>query len=314
LLGAPGQRLHRERLAEFLWPDFDVERTSGNLRLTVHRLRKLLTDRVRGDGYVRADGECLVLSPVWSGDAPPDWLDAEVFERLAAGALASRNLDQCRVALAIYQGEYLPGDLYDEWTAGRREALHLRYLALLLHQAELAGAQGEGAEEEEALRAILTCDPCSEDAGSRLMSLLAAAGRGTEALRVFDGLASALRRELGVAPSSDILALRKQLLGRAAGATVPVMPRPVAPPRPTNLPIALSSFVGRERDLDDVRRRLQGARLLTLTGIGGCGKTRLALQVAEQLLEQFPDGVWLVQLCAAVRPGACCSSWITAST
>jgi predicted ATPase len=62
------------------------------------------------------------------------------------------------------------------------------------------------------------------------------------------------------------------------------------------LPPSLSSFVGRERELADVQARLAGAWLLTLTGVGGCGKTRLALEVARTVLDRYPDGVWLVEL------------------
>ncbi len=65
---------------------------------------------------------------------------------------------------------------------------------------------------------------------------------------------------------------------------------------PNNLPVQLTSFVGRERDIADIRQLLTRTRLLTLTGAGGCGKTRLALQVAAELVEDYPDGVWLVEL------------------
>lgn len=61
---------------------------------------------------------------------------------------------------------------------------------------------------------------------------------------------------------------------------------------PNNLPLQLSSFVGREREMTEVERLLYGTRLLTLTGLGGCGKTRLALEAANDLVEGFGDGVW----------------------
>lgn len=298
LIGAPGHRAHRERLVDVLWPEAGGERGAANLRLTVHRLRKLLADRAGREGYIRLEGDFLSLSPVWSGEAPPGWLDVTAFEHAAANALAGRDPGLCRAALARYQGEYLPGELYDEWTAQRREVLRLRYLAVLLHLAELAGARGEAGEAESALRTMLACDPCSEDAACRLMGLLGAAGQRSEALRVYDGLAIALRRELGVSPSTDVLTLRRQLLEQAAASSARLLPQRVVAPRRTNLPVALSSFVGREREVEEVRRRMQGARLLTLTGTGGCGKTRLALQVGERLLSDVPDGVWLVELAA----------------
>ncbi len=68
--------------------------------------------------------------------------------------------------------------------------------------------------------------------------------------------------------------------------------------RPNNLPIQLTSFIGREREIAEVKRLLGAARLVTLTGSGGAGKTRLALQVAAELLEQYPDGVWVIELAA----------------
>src|SRR5207237_9246110 len=65
---------------------------------------------------------------------------------------------------------------------------------------------------------------------------------------------------------------------------------------PNNLPQQLTSFIGREPEIEEIRRLLEKTRLLTLTGAGGCGKTRLALQVSADLLDRYPDGVWLVEL------------------
>jgi len=63
-----------------------------------------------------------------------------------------------------------------------------------------------------------------------------------------------------------------------------------------NLPISVTSFIGREQELLETVRRLSDARLLTLTGVGGCGKTRLAIEVSRTVLDRYPDGVWLVEL------------------
>src|ERR671911_718661 len=82
-----------------------------------------------------------------------------------------------------------------------------------------------------------------------------------------------------------------------------VEPSRRSPERPRhNLPSELSSFVGREKELTEVRRLLENTRLLTLTGSGGCGKTRLALAAAGEVEEGFEDGVWLVELASLVDP------------
>jgi hypothetical protein len=79
------------------------------------------------------------------------------------------------------------------------------------------------------------------------------------------------------------------------------------PPRsldayPHNLPLQLTSFVGREREIAEAARLLAATRLLTLTGAGGCGKTRLAHQVAAELVDAYPDGAWLVELAPLADP------------
>jgi hypothetical protein len=70
-----------------------------------------------------------------------------------------------------------------------------------------------------------------------------------------------------------------------------------------NLPVPLTSFIGREREIAELRRLAVSTRLLTLTGAGGCGKTRLALELAANVLDRFPDGVWFVDLAALSEPG-----------
>jgi predicted ATPase len=83
----------------------------------------------------------------------------------------------------------------------------------------------------------------------------------------------------------------------------PVAASPARERAPNNLPQPLTSFIGREREIAALKERLVGSRLLTLTGTGGTGKTRLALQVAGELLEEYPDGVWQVELAALSDAG-----------
>src|SRR5262249_47790486 len=108
-----------------------------------------------------------------------------------------------------------------------------------------------------------------------------------------------LRRLLGALK----LSVEDQTQLRAAAAAAPRTPRVIAgADAHHNLPVPVTSFVGREQEVADVVRRLSDARVLTLTGVGGCGKTRLALEVARTVLDHHADGVWLVELASIADP------------
>src|SRR5215213_3391883 len=97
-------------------------------------------------------------------------------------------------------------------------------------------------------------------------------------------------------------AFPREVRGNSSGRLAAVPGRHEDASPPNNLPSELSSFVGREKELAEVMRLLEDARLLTLTGSGGCGKTRLALAAAGELAEGFEDGVWLVELAPLADP------------
>ena len=131
------------------------------------------------------------------------------------------------------------------------------------------------------------------------MRLYALWGRQAEALAQYARLEESLSRELGAEPQASSRALREEI----ATGRFPPPHRPVGPPEGEifdpprhNLPAPRTSFVGRDREMVEVKRALSMTRLLTLTGAGGSGKTRLALEVARDLLGAYPDGVWLVEL------------------
>ena len=253
LLGAPRHRLPREQASELLWPEAEPEAGATNLRTTIHRLRRVLDGPGAAVSYLRSEGELLVLAP--AGDAEPveEWLDATTFARMARAALAGQDAAACRAALALYGGEYLPDDPYEAWAAEPREALRRQYLDLLLHLPHLSGAQGELEEAETCLRQVLAAEPGHEAAAGTLMSLLATAGRRRDALRVYQTLATSLE-ELDLAPDAEIQALRVQLLAQdAAPVAAHFPPRQAQAARLTNLPVALTSLVGRAREVSEVR-------------------------------------------------------------
>ena len=200
LLSVPRHRLHRERLADMLGLPEEPANSANYLRTTIHRLRKVLGQSRNESGYVRLHGDLLELFPSPDGAPAVDWLDSEAFERSATAALAGGGAPACRSALALYGGEFLPDDPYDEWTVTRREELRQLYLAVLLRLADLRERDGVLAEAARTLRSVLDVDPCHEQAAQSLMRVQIAAGLAHEAVRTYRRVTDALESELDMRP------------------------------------------------------------------------------------------------------------------
>ncbi len=285
---APERRVHREVAAEALWPGRDARAAANNFHQALHAARRALGD---ADVLALVDGTLLL--------APEADVDVTAFEAASAAALASGRPETLREALALHTGELVPEDRYEPWAHARREAVREQHLALCL---ELAEREDDPTAAIAALGEALVAAPLHEPAHRALMRLYARTGRRQEALAHFEELRSALRRDLGADPDRDTRALYRELLGDAdAGA------RPAH-----NLPRALTSFVGRARERAEIARLLERTRLLTLTGPGGCGKTRLALEAARTAVETTPDGVWLVELAGLGEPALVPQAALTA--
>jgi predicted ATPase/DNA-binding SARP family transcriptional activator/DNA-binding CsgD family transcriptional regulator len=299
----PGHRMHRERVMDLLWPDLALRSATNNLRQALLAARRILDPETTQDTsscYLVRRGELLELCP--RGTL---WVDVEAFEEVAAAARRSGEPGTYRVALDLYTGELLPADRYEAWAEERREGLRETYLALLLELAKLYEEQGRAEEAIEVLGRMVAAEPVREEAYARLMRLYALSGRTGEALVQYERLQEALSRELGADPGEASRRLHEEIL---AGRVSPSQPR-AAPPldksssaRQHNLPAPRSSFIGRERELVEIKRTLAMTRLLTLTGTGGAGKTRLAIEVAKDLIGAYPDGVWLVEFGGLSEP------------
>src|SRR5829696_2878214 len=293
---APGHRLHREQVMDLLWPDSGKKTASNNLRGALHALRRSLAiSPTTGSRYLLSEDESLVMCP--NGEL---WVDVEAFEEAAAMGRRAQDPAAYRAAIDLYGGELLPGDRYENWAEGRREELRRLYLALLVELAGLYEERREYGPAIEVLHKLVMVEPTSEEAHAGLMRLYACSGHQAEALQQYERLRGALRRELGTGPDAATRRLRK---GIEAGSFAQTRPAPaelssedLPDADKHNLPAPRSSFVGREREMLEVKRELAMTRLLTLTGVGGSGKTRLALEVARDLLEAYPDGVWLAEL------------------
>jgi DNA-binding SARP family transcriptional activator len=291
---APGHRLHREQVMEALWPVRDKKAASNNLRRTLHSARRAL-DPAAGSQYVASENEQLVLCP--NGDL---WVDVEAFEEAAATARRELEPPAYRAAIELYAGDLLPEDRYEEWTEERRQQLRKMFLSLLLEMATAHEERAEHARGVEALRRAEAEEPTFEEAHVGLMRLYALAGQEGEALAQYQRLREALSKQLGTEPGPATKRLRDEL---ASGEFPSALSSHTSPPEEEplyssrhNLPAPRTTFIGREREMLEVKRALAMTRLLTLTGTGGSSKTRLALEVASDLIGTYPDGVWLAEL------------------
>jgi predicted ATPase/DNA-binding SARP family transcriptional activator len=299
---APGHHLHREQAMDLLWPDLGKRAASNNFRQVLYDARRILDpasdSRKR---YLSLQDEQLVFCP--GGDLR---VDVDAFEEAAAIARRSRDPAAYRAAIELYAGELLPEDRYEEWAEGKREALRRRYLELLVELAGFDEERGEYRAAIEALQKATANDPTFEEAHAGLMRLQALSGRPERALAQYERLRDTLPRGLGTEPSTETRRLRDEIATGRLRLT-PSAARPYEEELPTvgehNLLAPRTSFVGREHEMVEVKRTLSMTRLLTLTGAGGSGKTRLALEVARDLIGTYPDGVWLVELASLSEGG-----------
>ncbi|MEW2527146.1 BTAD domain-containing putative transcriptional regulator [Streptomyces sp. NPDC047071] len=277
LLLDAGRAVSVERLTDGLYGERPPADAANALQSQVSRLRKRLGVDIRAG----AGGYRLLVDP--------DDVDAHRFERLArAGrdALAAgdpaRAAVLLREALGLWRGAALT-DLPGAHAPGTRlEELRLAAVQDRI-DADLATGGGPGLVPE--LRELLADRPLSERLYGQLMRALYAGGRAAEALAVFEEARATLARELGADPSADLAALHRELL------------RGVEPTRRPGVPAQLTPLVGRTEELARVRGLLAGpSRLVTLTGPGGAGKTRLAVEAARERESAGPGRVCFVEL------------------
>jgi len=285
LILTAGTPHRREKLAGLLWPDSLEETARDNLRHALWRVRKVL--------QAAASVSCLQANDLnISFNASADyWLDVAALEKSEENTTA----DELIKALSQYQGELLPG-FYDEWVVLEREHLNsvfehnmARLMSYLQDEKRWLDILdwGErwiklGQKPEPAYRALMTAHAAKGD-----MSKVAA---------TYERCVKSLQ-EFGIEPSDQTKELLENLKsGKEVPKPTSVSIKLSTKESSSNVPIPLTSFIGREKELKDIKRFLSDSRLVTLTGPGGVGKTRLAIQTAHDLSKKYKDGVFWVSL------------------
>jgi predicted ATPase/DNA-binding SARP family transcriptional activator len=302
MVDAP-RAVERDVLVERLWGDHPPATARTALQVHVSHLRHALEPDQRGGApsVVRTTGEGYVLEI----DRPRT--DADRFESLTreaedlAVADPDRALGVLESARALWRGRPW-GALADQpWLRGdvaRLEELRRRADELW---ADVQLALGRHELIVDALARAVEQEPLREHRWEQLMLVLYRCGRQAEALRAFQDARRTLTEELGIEPTPALRALEQAVLVQDPSLDAPTRPPPARPRH--NLPAALTSLVGREDDLRATRKLVEASRLVTLTGVGGVGKTRLAVQSSADLVPRFADGAWLVELAPISDPG-----------
>jgi DNA-binding SARP family transcriptional activator len=202
----------RERLMEAFWPEAAPAAARNSLNVAIHGLRRAFRASAEVPVVVLEDGAYRL------GPQLRLWLDTDEFERHVAGG---RRLDAAgdavgaaaedERALALYQGDFLADDPYEDWPVTTREHLLLAYLDVLDRLGGLAFEQGQYGACVALCRLLVDKDPCREDGHRRLMRCFTRQGQPHLALRQYRACANALDRELGVDPDPATVALAQRI-------------------------------------------------------------------------------------------------------
>jgi len=311
LVAARGRRVTDDQLVDALWPEEPPPTATATLRAYVSRLRRILDPEGRG----------VVVRELGGYRAPVEVVttDAEDFTRDCAAACAepdpARRAERLTTALAAWEGEAYEGLPDRGWVADERarlvDALESARLALLRAVVDRDG----GADVLPELRRRVQQRPSDEATHELLALALYRSGRQADALEALRQARETLVDGWGLDVGPRLARLETAVLRQDAALDVPVPPAGAAatvvlespdrgsraeqdlvgPGAPTrSVPLPLSSFVGRDAELDAVRRALDHERVVTLVAVGGTGKTRLALETARWWVAD--DGPWFVDL------------------
>jgi predicted ATPase/DNA-binding SARP family transcriptional activator/Tfp pilus assembly protein PilF len=297
LLMHANEPVSADELIDELWGEHPPAAPRKGLQIQISRLRKALgawSTRVvtRPNGYLL--------------EVEPGELDLDRCERLAdqgREALATndprRAAERLRQALELWRGPPLADFAFESFALGEIGRLEELRLALLEDRIEADLGCGRHAELVGELEALVADHPLRERLRRQLVLALYRAGRQAEALEAYRAARELLNEELGLEPTPALRELEQAILTHDADLGAPAAPGPSL----SRLPTPPTPTIGRDEDRRAVARLFlrDDHRLVTLTGPGGVGKTRLAIDVARELEPQYPDAAWLVSLAATAH-------------
>jgi len=309
-LACETRAIPREQLCYLFWPDTPETTARRSLAHLLTHLRRALPDP---DVIVTAHDQIgLDFTQVWS--------DSVVFKHLSSTSAPHGRSEALHRAIQLVQGPFLDGfslpdaPEFEAWADQERHIWERRILDMLAALIDDDTARGAYADAIRAAQHYLTIDALAEEVHRQLIALYAATGDRSAALRQFEHCRMLLERELGVSPLPEtqamydaVLAGQPVLRPRPEPASEPRLhttsavvttPPDLRPPVSATLPALASSLIGREQELAAVCETLQRSdvRLLTLSGPGGAGKTRLGIEAAAQMRDRFAQGAVFVAL------------------
>jgi len=294
LLLHPNEVVSSERLIDELWGERPPATAAKVVQTYVSHLRRALGPEMIA---TRAPGYLLHIEE--------DALDATRFRRLTAeGRRLAANAEHehantvYREALAMWRGPPLADVVFESFARNEVERLEEEWLGAIMERVDCKLALGHHDELVAELEPLVKQHPLRERLRAQLILALYRSGRQAHALAAYQNARRILVEELGLEPSRELQALEGAILNQDPALAATPRPRRV----PSNLPATATPLIGRERELDDAGALLASHRLLTLTGPGGSGKTRLALELAAEAAKEFADGVFWVPLQAIRDP------------
>lgn len=315
-LAVEASRPHsREYLAELFWPERSESSARTSLRQALLGARQAIGDRDTSKPFLKISDSSLHF------DLDSDhWLDTAEFARRnqivqthahAAPESCLECANNLQVMVDLYRGDFLQ-DMFmadsqrlQEWVLFQREQYHHDIVFALNGLSTYYQHLGDFEAAHKYAWQLVNLAPMEESGHRQLMYLLAISGRRSAALAQYQTMQRILNDELGVKPSLDSIALYEKIrAGMLLQEQHPRQPTFASERQTSNLPFQLTSFVDRESELDWFARCFSNptCRLLSLVGMPGVGKTRLAIEASTRYRDNFPDGVWLVSLDATHNP------------